>query len=131
MKTSVLTAWWKSMLIGGLTGAVAFFILVAARAQSILTVSDFHANAKAYVGSNVQVTGMAKNIRSETKTVNGVRVPRTVLNLYELDPKGKQKSYYIFVSLPTSAFSSMPVDGALATITGTIKWPYMIGAIDP
>lgn len=130
MKTSSLTARWKSVLIGGLTGAVVFFILVAVRAQSTLTVAQFHANARAYVGASVQVTGLAKHIREESKTRNGVKVPFTTLDLYEVDSKGKQKNYYIYVSLPTGVFSSMPEDGVMASITGAIKWPYMVGAID-
>jgi hypothetical protein len=130
MKKIILPGRWKSVLIGGLTGVVVFFVLVAVRAQSTLTVSDFHANSKTYVGSLVSVSGLARNIRSETKKRNGVDVPFTTLNLYEVDSKGKQRSYYIYVSLPSSAFSASPADGVMATITGNIKWPYMIGAID-
>ena len=125
-----MRAYWKTICVGAASGAVAFAILTAVQAQTSLTVAQFHSNQKAYVGSSVTITGMAKNIRSETKKRNGIDVAYTTLNLYEMDAKGKQKPYYVYVSLPTSAFSGTPADGATASITGTMKWPYSIGAID-
>ncbi len=131
MKTKVPTQWCKAALIGGLAGAVVFFILAGVRAQSALTVADVHANSKQYVGTNVEVLGMANNIRSDTKTVNGRKVQYTKLNLYEVDSKGRKGSHYIYVALPTGNFTSMPVNGQMTSITGPLKWPYEIAAIDP
>jgi len=131
MKTKVPTQWCKAALIGGLAGAVVFFILAGVRAQIALTVAEVRADAKRYVGTNVQVTGMAQGVRSDTKKINGRTVPYTKLNLYEVDSKGHKGSHYIYVSLPTSDFTSTPVNGGMAAITGPLKWPYEIAAIDP
>ncbi|MCX5785458.1 MAG: hypothetical protein NTX59_07200 [Elusimicrobia bacterium] len=131
MKTKVSIPWYKTALIGGLSGAIVFFILIGVRAQTALTVAAVHANSKLYVGTEVQVTGMVANVHSGTKTVNGHKVPCTRLNLYEIDSKGREGNHYIYVSLPTSDFTSMPVNGGMATITGPLKWPYEIAAIDP
>jgi uncharacterized protein YqjF (DUF2071 family) len=131
MKTNVLTPGRKTALIGGLSGALVFLFMAVVRAQTALTVADVRANPKAYVGSRVQVTGLVQNIRLEPKTVNGVQVPYTKLNLYLVDSKGRKGAYYIYVSIPTSDFTSAPVEGQMASITGPLKWPYMIAAIDP
>jgi len=131
MRTSVATPWWKTAVIGGLSGTVVFVVLMAARAQTIATVSDVRANPKQYVGSSVQVTGLAQGIRTDTKLVKGSKVPYTKLNLYEVDAKGRKGSHYIYVALPTSDFSTTPVEGEMARVTGTLKWPYEVAAIDP
>jgi hypothetical protein len=130
MRTSIPSQAWKAVLIGGFSGAVVFFILSAAKAQTILNVADVHANPALYIGSNVQVTGIAKSIRLISKTGFGRKVPYTVLDLYEMDAKGRRGSHFIYVSVPTSAYSAAPIDGQMATITGTLKEPSMVGQID-
>ena len=122
----------KTIIIGALAGAVTFFALSAVRAQSMLTVAQLRSNPKAYVGvGDVQVTGLASSIRSDTRRINGQDVPVIKLNLYELDSKGKKGSHYVYAVVPAKAFSSLPVEGGMATVTGPLKWPYEIAAIDP
>ena len=121
----------RAALIGALSGALVFFALNAVKAQQSLTARDVHANPKQYVGSRVAVTGLASGIRAGTKWFNGQNVPCIKLNLYEVDPKKDRKgSYYIYVSLPSSAFHSVPNEGDTMTITGTLKWPYQFAMID-
>ena len=79
-----------------------------------MTVADVHVNAKRYVGTSVEMLGMSENVHSETKMVNGVKISYTKLTLYEVDAKGHKDSHYIYVSLPTSNFTSMPVNAGMA-----------------
>lgn len=122
----------KTLVVGALAGAVTFFALSGVRAQSVLTVAQLHKNIKAYVGNGeVQVTGIAQAIRSGTRKINGKVVPVTILDLYEQDAKGRKTGHYVFCVVPTSQLTTMPVEGGMATITGPLKWPYEIAAIDP
>jgi hypothetical protein len=122
----------KAIVVGALAGAAAFFALSAVKAQALLTVAQVRSNPKAYVGNgDVQVTGMASGIRSDTRRINGQDVPVFKLNLYELDSKGRKGSHYVYAVVPASQFSSVPVEGGMATITGPLKWPYEVAAIDP
>ncbi len=115
-----------SLAVAGALG----FAAARAYAQTVLTVKDFHRNSKAYVGGSVQISGLAYNIRQETKRRNGVDVAFTSFNLYESDAKGKKGKYYVFVSIPADSFKTPLVDGQPATITGPIQWPYQVGRID-
>jgi hypothetical protein len=122
----------KAVIAGALAGAVTFLALSAVRAQTALTVAQVRSNPKAYVGNGeVAVTGMASGIRSDSRTINGQVVPVVKLNLYELDSKGRKGSHYVYAVVPASQFSSIPVEGGMATITGPLKWPYEVAAIDP
>jgi hypothetical protein len=122
----------KTVVVGALAGAVTFFVLSAVRAQTVLTVAQVRSNPKAYVGNGeVAVTGMASSIRSDTRKINGQDVPVIKMNLYELDSKGRKGSHYVYAVVPASQFSSVPVEGGMATITGPLKWPYEVAAIDP
>jgi hypothetical protein len=123
---------FKAVVVGALAGAATFFALTAVKAQTNLTVAQVRSNPKAYVGNGeVAVTGMAWAIRSDSRTINGQVVPVIKLNLYELDSKGRKGSHYVYAVVPASQFSSLPVEGGMATITGPLKWPYEIAAIDP
>lgn len=121
----------KSAAIGALAGALVFFTLSAVKAQQTLTVNELHRNPKPYVGSTVAITGLVANVRSATKRVNGKDVPWTRLNLYETDNKGRKGSHYVYVSLPSANFTPAPNEGDRMTVTGPLKWPYEIAAIDP
>ena len=122
---------FRAVFIGALSGGLVFFALNAVKAQQALTVRDVHSNAKQYVGTKVSVTGMAYGIRADTKWLNGQKVPCIKLNLYEVDPKTNRKGgYYIYISMPTSAYKFMPNEGDLTTVDGTLKWPYQFGMID-
>lgn len=122
----------KTLVIGALAGGVTFLALSAVRAQTLLTVAQLRGNPKSYVGNgDVQITGIAQSIRSGTRKYNGKVVPVTILNLYEQDAKGRKGSHYVFCVVPTSQFATTPVEGGMATITGPLKWPYEIAAIDP
>ena len=129
--TRKISTWpCKAAVVGALSGAVMFFGLGVLKAQTALTVAQVKANPKLYVGSSVQVTGLAWSVRSDTRKRNGQMIPYVKLNLYELDAKGRRGSRYVYVALPASAFTSMPVEGQMATITGPLKWPYEIAVID-
>ena len=119
----------KFVIVGALIGIC--FTLGAVKAQQALQVSDVEVNAKQYVGSVVQVTGMISGVRSETRNVAGQPVPYVKLNLYKVDNKGRKASRYIYVALPASSFQTMPIEGQMMAITGPLKWPYEIAAIDP
>jgi hypothetical protein len=122
----------KTAVIGALSGVVAFVALTAVRAQAVLTVAQLRSNPKAYVGNGeVAITGMAHDIRSGTRRINGQVVPVTILDLYDLDAKGRKGSHYVFCVVPASRFSSSPVEGGMTTVTGPLKWPYEVAAIDP
>ena len=122
----------KTVVVGALAGAITFIALSAVRAQTVLTVAQLRSNPKAYVGNGeVAITGMASSIRSDKRRVNGQDIPVIKLNLYELDTKGRKGSHYVYAVVPASQFSSVPVEGGMATITGPLKWPYEIAAIDP
>jgi hypothetical protein len=122
----------KAAVVGALAGAATFFALSAVKAQAVLTVAQVRSNPKAYVGSGeVAVTGMASNIRSDSRSINGQAVPVVKLNLYELDAKGRKGSHYVYAVVPASSFAALPVEGGMATITGPLKWPYEVAAIDP
>lgn len=122
----------KSAVAGALAGVLSFAALTHVKAQQNLTVAQVHKDPKSFVnnGSVYQVTGLAWSVRSDTKRVAGKDVPYVKLNLYELDAKGRKGSRYIYVSLPASDFSSVPVEGQMASITGPMKWPYEIAVID-
>jgi hypothetical protein len=127
-QTSIL----KSAAIGALSGVVVFVALTAAHAQAVLTVAQLRSNPKAYVGNGeVAITGMASHIRSGTRKYNGQVTPVYMLDLHEVDAKGRQGSHYVYAVVPTSKFSSIPVEGGMTTITGPLKWPYEVAAIDP
>ena len=122
----------KAVVVGALAGAATFLALSAVRAQTVLTVAQVRSNPKAYVATGVvQVTGLASSIRSDTRRINGQEVPVIKLNLYELDSKGRKGSHYVYAVVPADQFSSLPVEGGMATITGPLKWPYEVAAIDP
>ena len=122
----------KTVAIGALSGFVAFVALTAVRAQSVLTVAQLRSNPKAYVGNGeVAITGMASHIRSGTRKYNGQVTPVYMMDLYELDRKGRKGSHYVYAVVPTTQFTSIPAEGGMATITGPLKWPYEIAAIDP
>jgi len=123
----------KSAAVGALAGALVFLALSAVKAQQALNVADIRANPKAYVntGNAYQVTGVASFVHSSSRYVNGQNVPYIKLSLYELDAKGRKGSHYVYVSLPANNFVSVPTEGQMATITGPMKWPYEIAAIDP
>ncbi len=123
----------KSAAVGALAGALVFFALGAVKAQQVLNVADIHSNPKAYVntGNTYQVTGLASSVRTDTRYVKGQAVSYVKLNLYELDNKGRKGSHYVYVALPAANFASVPSEGQMATITGAMKWPYEIAAIDP
>jgi len=121
-----------SVVVGALAGALTFFALTAVKAQTVLTVAQLRSNPKLYVGvGTVAVTGMASGIRSDSRKINGQMVPYVKINLYELDSKGKKGSHYVYVAMPASGFSTAPVEGQMTTITGPVKWPYEVAAIDP
>jgi len=122
----------KSVFIGAFSGALVFLALTAVKAQQTLTVRDLHANPKAYVGNTVAITGLVSNVRSEMRAVKGQsqKVPWTKLNLYELDPKGRKGSHYVYVSLPAANFTPTPNEGDQMTVTGPLKWPYEIAVIE-
>lgn len=102
------------------------------KAQTVLTVAQLRSNPKAYVGAgNVQITGLASGIRSDSRKINRELVPVIKLNLYELDSRGNKGSHYVYVVMPASQFTSVPAEGQMATITGPLKWPYEIAAVDP
>src|SRR5579885_2768595 len=92
----------KSVLAGALAGAFVFGVLSAARAQLSLTVDDVRHEPKRYVGTQVQVTGIAKYVRTAAKTVSGRKVPYVKLSLYGTDAKGRPGDHYIYVFLPES-----------------------------
>jgi hypothetical protein len=122
----------KAAAIGALAGGLTFFALGAVTAQTVLSVAQVRSNPKAYVGNGtVQVTGLAYGIRSDSRKLNNQAVPYIKLNLYEQDSKGNKGSHYVYVAIPASQFASVPAEGQLATITGPLKWPYEIAAIDP
>jgi len=121
----------KAALIGAFVGAVVFFALDAVKAQADLSVAQIEQNAKMYVGTTVQVTGMISGVRTESRSINGQQVPYVKLNLYKVDNKGRKASRYIFVALPAASFTTMPVEGQMMAITGPLKWGYEIAAIDP
>ena len=122
----------KTVVVGTLAGALTFFALSAVRAQALLTVAQLRSNPKAYVGNGeVQITGMAKYVHSETRKINGQVVPVYKISLYELDAKGRAGSHYVYCVVPASQFTSVPAENAMVTITGPLKWPYEIAAIDP
>ncbi len=121
----------KTALIGALAGGLTFFALSAVKAQTVLTVAQIEQSSKTYVGTTVQVTGLASSVRSDNRYVNGKNVAYVKLNLYKLDGRGRKGSRYIYVALPASQFTSIPVEGRMATITGPLKWGYEIAAIDP
>lgn len=122
----------KTVVVGALAGALTFFALSAVRAQSVLTVEQLRSNPKMYVGNGeVQLTGVASSIRSDTRKINGQLVPVFKINLYERDSKGRKGSHYVYCVVQASQFTSTPVEGGLTTITGPLKWPYEIAAIDP
>jgi len=122
----------QTVIVGALAGALTFLALNAVHAQTLLTVAQLRSNPKAYVGNGeVQITGMASGIRSDTRKYNGQSVPVFKLNLYELDSKGRKGSHYVYCVVPASQFTSTPVEGGMVTITGPLKWPYEIAAIDP
>ncbi|MFI5347636.1 MAG: hypothetical protein ACHQ51_14775 [Elusimicrobiota bacterium] len=122
---------FKSVGVGALSGALVFFALTAVKAQQSLTVNDLRANPKLYVGNTVAITGLVSGVRSEMKKINGQQVPWTKLNLYERDAKGRKGSHYVYVSLPAANFTPTPNEGDQMTVTGPLKWPYEIAAIDP
>src|SRR5947209_1894571 len=103
---------WKSIALGGLSGALVFDCLhwVMADPQSI-TVAQLHSNARAYVGTVATVTGLAYYIKSDTKMKNGQSVPYTKLSIYEIDAKNRKGKFYVWVSMPTSQFKYMPAEG--------------------
>ena len=119
--------------VGALAGVLAFGTLTAVKAQQNLTVAQVHHDPKAYVnnGQTYAVTGLAVNVRRENRRVSGRDVPYVKLNLYDVDAKGRKGSHYVYVALPVSDFQSVPVEGQMAVITGPMKWPYEIAAIDP
>ena len=122
----------KTLVVGALAGAVTFLALSAVRAQTVLTVAQLRSNPKAYVGNgDVAITGMASGIRSDSRKINGQMVPVLKINLYELDNKGRKGSHYVYAVVPASQFTASPVEGGMVTITGPLKWPYEIAAIDP
>ena len=122
----------KAVVVGALAGAATFFALSAVRAQAVLTVAQVRSNPKAYVATGiVQVTGLVSGVRTDTRRINGEDVPVIKLNLYEQDSKGRRGSHYVYVVVPANQFSSLPVEGGMATITGPLKWPYEVAAIDP
>lgn len=122
----------KAVAAGALAGAVTFFALGAVKAQSLLTVSQLRSNPKAYVGiGEVQITGMASSVRNDTRKIDGQIVPVLKINVYEVDSKGKKGSHYVYAVVPASRFNSVPLEGGMVTITGPLKWPYEIAAIDP
>src|SRR5260370_1393451 len=112
----------KSALVGSLAGALVFAALRLVTAQTALSVTQFHQNQRGYVGSMVQITGVARNIRQEMKKVNGREVPYIKLNLYEDDVKGKKSRYYVYVALPTSQMKSAINEGDNAAIVGKMQW---------
>jgi hypothetical protein len=122
---------FKSVGVGALSGALVFFALTAVKAQQTLTVNDLRANPKAYVGNTVAITGLVSGVRSDSKFVNGQKVAWTKLNLYDRDSKGRKGSHYVYVSLPAANFTPTPNEGDQMTVTGPLKWPYEIAAIDP
>lgn len=105
-------------------------LAVFAPAQTVLTVKEFHRSSKTYVGSSVQMNGLAYNIRQETKKRAGRDVAFTSFNLYETDSKGNKGKYYVFVSIPSDSFKTPLTEGQPASITGPIQWPFQIGRID-
>jgi hypothetical protein len=121
----------KTLVVGAAAGAATFFALSAVRAQAVLTVAQIEQNAKAYVGTTVQVTGWVSGVRTDTRSVNGQQVPYVKLNLYKVDSKGRKQSRYIYVALPSASFQTLPVEGQMMSITGPLKWGYEIAAIDP
>ena len=56
---------------------------------------------------------------------------RWPVRVYELDSKGKKGSHYVYAVVSASQFTSVPAEGGMVTITGPLKWPYEIAAIDP
>lgn len=110
--------------------AALLLLAAGAMAQTVVSVSDFHRSAKTYVGSAVQISGVAYNIRQETKRRGGKDAAYTSFNLFETDAKGKKSRYYVFVSIPSSSFKTPLTEGEPAVITGPIQWPYQIGRID-
>ena len=130
MKNKVPSLLVQTAAAGALAG---FLLLLGVRtlmAQTVVTVNDFHRNSKSYVGSNVQISGIAYSIRQEIKQRNGQGVAYTTFNLYENGAKGKKGKYYVFVSIPASSFKTPITEGDPATITGPIQWPYQVGRID-
>jgi hypothetical protein len=122
----------KAAAVGILAGALTFFALTAVKAQTVLTVAQVRSNPKAYVGNgDVAVTGMASSIRSDKRRINGQDVPVLKMNVYELDNKGRKGSHYVYAVVPSSQFSAVPEEGGMVTITGPLKWPYEVAAIDP
>jgi hypothetical protein len=123
----------KAAFIGAISGALVFCALgiVKGQGQQGLTVHDAHSDPKQYVGSKVSITGMVSGVRADTKWLNGHQVPCIKLNLYEVDPaKNKKTGYYVYISLPTSAFKFVPNEGDLVAIEGTLKWPWQFAMID-
>jgi hypothetical protein len=121
----------KTIVVGAAAGAAAF-VALSAVSQTVLTVAQVEQNSRAYVGTTVEVTGLVQSVRSDTRTVNGARIPYVKLNLYKVDAKGRKGTRYIYVALPADSFKGgMPVEGQMMSITGPLKWGYEIAAIDP
>jgi hypothetical protein len=117
--------------IGMLSGALVFVGLRHLGAQTVLRVADFHRNSKAYVGTTIQVTGVAGSVKLENKKVGSDNVPYAKFCLYEQDSKGKKTKYYIWVSIPAESFQNPPKEGDDVTITGLAQWPDQIAKIEP
>ena len=122
----------KAAVIGALSGAIVFLALCGVRAQQGpgISVADLRHNPKPYVGTVVSVTGMANSVRSGEKWNGHEKVPCIKLNLYEVDAKGRKGSHYIYVNMPTSQYKFVPAEGQMVQITGPLKWPYEVAAID-
>ncbi len=123
----------RSAAVGALAGVLAFGTLCAVKAEQNLTVAQVHHDPKSFVnnGQTYAVTGLAQSVRHKTRRIGGKDVPYVMLDLYEVDAKGKKGSHYVYVALPAADFQSVPVEGQMAVITGPMKWPYEVAAIDP
>ncbi len=120
----------KSILAGAAAGALVFFGLSALKAQAVLTVKEYHSSPRTYVGTQVQITGLAHNIRTATRRYRGQDVPYVYLDLYEQDAKGDRGKYYVWCAIPASQLKNQINEGDSAQVTGTMKWPYQVGMID-
>jgi hypothetical protein len=116
-------------MIGAFSGALMFAALHLVTAQTVLTIQDFHRSSRSYVGTQVQITGLAYGVHQSIKRVNGVDVPYISLNLHEIDNKGRKGKYYVYVYLPASEMKTTINEGDRAAIAGTIQWPPMVGEI--
>lgn len=131
MTPKTTTQTLKTVVIGALAGAAAFAALGTLKAQSVLTVAQVESDPRVYVGTRVQVTGLAEAVRTKTRRVNGKDVPYVMLDLHKVDAKGRKTPRYIYVALPAADFQTAPVEGQMMAVTGPLKWGYEIAAIDP